>query len=711
MKTHPEYNDTRELIRDVASVPPDSEEDYSVEAILAEFSSHPRTKTASAASFPDSKPDALPGLDENGTADTLTEVPPQPPAPESSQAQEAEASDEKPVKEASPFLSENHEASQGAQFIPLEDIVAQTVESVIEDEQQAHANSLHRGFLSHRSKGSAEQPESVPLQEQKADAEPELWSPEPEEAEDLFFHNYTVQRKALCFALPLMAVLLILHLPQWLGWELPMWSGSRQLQIGTFLFLQLLLLICGNGVFARSISYLGEKRISYELLVVCANLAAMADGISQFFSSAVSAPLILPASMTLLCALWGEEQKNRALYDSCHVAALGSAPYMVAVTPEGACKQRTQRKYFYQDLTEKDISLRWQGPMLPLLLIASLVFSVLSSFGQNRPSEFLWCLSAILTAAVGCSYPLIYGRSFSVIARRLKKGGMALAGYTGAQAISRSGRMIVTDSDLFPSGAVRMGGIRLFGEEIGKAASYASALAQAGGLPIARLFDELLEQGRPSSFPVEQLQFYEEGGLSAVIRGETVLLGSESFLRKMKVHFPEISSGKTELFLSIDRQLAASFALKYLPSDNTDWALHAMKSNHITPVLATRSPGITPALLNHRFGTTARAVYPPLAVRLALSEETQTSDGRIGALLYREGLMPYAEVTVGGKRLAKAVHRGSMLAVFGSVVSCLLAFYLAFAGAYTVLTPVALSTYLFLWLIPTFILSENVQHY
>ena len=37
--------------------------------------------------------------------------------------------------------------------------------------------------------------------------------------------------------------------------------------------------------------------------------------------------------------------------------------------------------------------------VIPLLLIASLVFSVLSSFGQNRPSEFLWCLSAILTAA------------------------------------------------------------------------------------------------------------------------------------------------------------------------------------------------------------------------------------------------------------------------------------------------------------------------
>ena len=140
--------------------------------------------------------------------------------------------------------------------------------------------------------------------------------------------------------------------------------------------------------------------------------------------------------------------------------------------------------------------------------------------------------------------------------------------------------------------------------------------------------------------------------------------------------------------------LIAVFAVKYMPAENVDWALHALHHSRITPVLAVRDGNITPALLKRKFGTDARAVYPKLSTRLALSER---GGGRPYALLMREGLMPYAEVVLGSKRLCASAKRCTVLAFLAATASTLLAFYLTFVGAYSVLTPFSLLIYVLLW--------------
>ena len=116
--------------------------------------------------------------------------------------------------------------------------------------------------------------------------------------------------------------------------------------------------------------------------------------------------------------------------------------------------------------------------------------------------------------------------------------------------------------------------------------------------------------------------------------------------------------------------------------------------SRITPVLAVRDGNITPALLKRKFGTDARAVYPKLGTRLALSER---GGGRPYALLMREGLMPYAEVVLGSKRLCRSARRCTLLTILASTAATLLAFYLTFVGAYSVLTPLSVLIFVLLW--------------
>ena len=248
-----------------------------------------------------------------------------------------------------------------------------------------------------------------------------------------------------------------------------------------------------------------------------------------------------------------------------------------------------------------------------------------------------------------------------------------------------SGKTTLAESMLFMTGGT---------DRFGKVIYYAATMAHASQSGLSRLFDTLLEGEGGRLEPLDDLSFYEEGGVSGLIHGETVLFGTAAFCRKMHVTMPGGLSLKTGAFLAVDGTLIAIFAVKYTAAENVDWALHALKRSRITPVLAVRDGSITPALLKRKFGTDARAVYPTISTRLALSEK----DGEHPyALLYREGLMPYAEIAVGSKRLVHAVRVAAVLSLGSSAVSALLAFYLTFVGAYSALTPVSMLLYLLLW--------------
>lgn len=281
-----------------------------------------------------------------------------------------------------------------------------------------------------------------------------------------------------------------------------------------------------------------------------------------------------------------------------------------------------------------------------------------------------------------------------------------MAGWSGAEKISRRRCMILTDTDLFPPGTIQLNGIKVYGEERRKAASYAAAMAIRAGSGLERLFDGLLRsEGGGRRETVDDFSFYEEGGWSGTIHGESVLMGTASFLRKMEVRLPGDINLKTGIFLAVDRQLVAVFAVKYNPAENVDFALRMMRRSHVTPILASRDPNITPALLRRKFHKGVRVEYPDLTSRVALSEAEEDRD-LPRALLFREGLLPYAETVVGSRRMCKAVRRAAAIGLIGSGAGVLLVFYLLLQNAYDLLNPLAMMIFLLLWTLPVLVISD-----
>ncbi len=641
--------------------------------------------------------------------------------------------EERPSVPLSEALAEDKDESEEEPFdlsmlapqgVKLQTVLEQTVSSVLEEEE-AILPPKRRGLFSRKSVVETEQ---LYEKHDKEEAPPPPPNEEPEDENTDIFDTFPTEeesfedvaadyrdlthelREASGAALLVTVLMWIPLLLDRFGLMPALYREERLLHCLPYFIALALTCVLARDVFVFAFERLREKAVSFELLSSLTAIAALADTALSFFFPARSTiiPFHAVAALSLTAALWGRSLLFSSMYDTFRLAAAGDASYLVTMTMGGAAKRRGESRGFVHCAQSDDVSAHWQALLLPVVLAATLVFALLSTAQGRDWTLFFWNWTALLSAGNMLAFPLVYSLPFRSLTKRFFKSGAALGGYVGADLLRRSNCMILTDGDLFPPGTVELTGPKTYGEERRKAVAYAAAMMREASCGLSRIFDALLDAEGALPPRVDDLNFFEDGGLGATIHGEAVLLGTAGFLRRMGVILPNGLKLKTGIFLSVDKELIAVFSAKYLAAENVDWALHSLKRNAITPVLAVRDANITPGLLKRKFGTDAKAVYPKMATRLALSEKEGVKPC---ALIFREGLMPFAEVTIGAKRLVRAVKRGNRVSLIGSVLSTLLAFYLTFVGAYATLTAETMALYLLLWSFAALVDAALVDRY
>ena len=189
-------------------------------------------------------------------------------------------------------------------------------------------------------------------------------------------------------------------------------------------------------------------------------------------------------------------------------------------------------------------------------------------------------------------------------------------------------------------------------------------------------------------------------------------MGSAAFMHLMEVALPQGLNVKNAVFCAIDGELAGLFALNYNLHGAVRPALTALIRNKIGPVLCTRDFNLIPAMLRQRFKLPVEKMeFPEMARRTELSDPDQEHSDTLSAVLCREGLGPFSEAVVGGRRLRQAVRGSAALASVGSAIGVLLAFYLTFVQSYSSLSPANLLIFMVMWLVPTLLISGWVNRY
>ena len=685
-------------------IPPVPDDELSLDAILAEYGRGGRQPApAEGAPVPTPAPEPAPS-----------------PEPASAPKPEAEP-------EAIP-APEPVRVSDAPDRVSLRDVMSQTVDAVLADEEdgvlddpvplgQRLAALLHR-FTDRgddRRRGLSQETEQL-FDEPEAEPEPE----EPEEPEPRMDDALReekrrcnrLRRGLVLGAFPAL-LLVVAAVLQELEVLPPAWLDAALLRcavLGGGLLLTALLCL---PVWRTAVQLLRDGRVGCEL---CAGVAVLADLLCCVCGAVTGSTLSTPyaaagALLILSCqlGLYLTAETRRAAF---HLAELnGVPPYVVSVLPAGTCKQRGVLEGFYRMTMRPDPARQWQNYVLPLLLSTAVVLSGVVCFTARPMAEFPWVLAALTGAGVQLSLPLTGALPLYYLSRRLERSGAAAAGYAGARAVARSGRILLTDDDLFPAGTVTLNGYKVYGEERGRAVAYAASVAKAAGSSLAPLLDRQLTAEGGCPMRVDELHFCEEGGVEAALRGETVLLGSAYFMKKRHIALPRDLRLQTGLFLAVDGVLTAVFAVKYQPSRNAEWALRALRRSRITPVLAVRSSNVTPSLIKRKFGVDAKVIYPDVSTRLALAQLASQQGEAPNIIVCREGLLPLAESVVGSRRMVRAVRTATVLSYLGALCGVLLAYYLTSVGNFAVLTPLAMVIFLLLWLLPTLLIAGLVRHF
>lgn len=425
------------------------------------------------------------------------------------------------------------------------------------------------------------------------------------------------------------------------------------------------------------------------------------------------------AALSLWAVAWGSCKKKQGLRDTCEDAYCRSEFERLTMDPgkwdgKGAfLKEPGSVKGFGSQIQEPDGAERAYRYATPVMMLASLMFGIFSVIGQKNPQQLVWSWSVIFILATPLSATLAYGLPYSKLVRRLHRSGAILAGWEGADSMKGDVGIVLTDRDLFPEGAVQLNGIHNFGEvSLEKLTGCTASIIRAADVGLARIFDDQVRIQGGFYRRVDDLKCTDEGGYTGLIRGDQVIIGTADYLTMLGI---EISPGhqvRNAVFCVINGRLQGIFALNYVLPRTVQPTLNALIGGRIHPILALRDFNLTPEMLQRRFKLPAeRLQYPPVERRHEFSAKGQPHSGTLGALIFREGIVPYADAILGGRRLRTVVRINRALSVAASAVGALLGFYLTMMNAYASLSLANILFFLVMWLVPTLLVSNGVDKF
>lgn len=454
------------------------------------------------------------------------------------------------------------------------------------------------------------------------------------------------------------------------------------------------------------------SRLHYDhagMLLLLTALCAV-DGVIAVRAGRI--PFCPVVSVILCVALFGEHSMNLARLRTLKTACMMDEP-LAAVREEKAwhgedCifRSRGDAGAFVRELEIPDAAKRIMRVYAPILTILSLALSVLSMLRAEE--SFLWAWTAMMIAGFPVGMFLSFARPFAVQARRLSRAGAAIGGWYGARMLGGECGIAIEDTDLFPPQNVTLNGMKLYSDRSpSQIIGYANAVVQTAGSGLVPLFEEMMHNQNGRHYVPDAFRRYEGGGLGAEIRGDVILMGSLGFMKLMRVHMPEGARVKQAVYLSINAELAAVFALSYAPATNVKSSLQSLtRCAGLTPILATRDFMITPQLLKHRYRLSPERIeFPTVEERARLSSKDAVRAAKQGALLARSSFVCFASAVVGARAIRSAAIAAIAVAMAGSVMGLLVLFFLTFIGSTAAVSAWNLLVYTLLWLLPELLIT------
>lgn len=317
-------------------------------------------------------------------------------------------------------------------------------------------------------------------------------------------------------------------------------------------------------------------------------------------------------------------------------------------------------------------------------------------------------LTAMVLLCVPATCFISMRRPEFLVEKRLHSMGTVLCGWQGVKAVDKQTVFPVTHGDLFPKDAIGMNGMKFYGDlDPDMVLCYTGSLISYEGGSLTGIFDPLMASRYIRHAPVEEFGSYP-GGLSALVDGEPIAVGTLEFMRQMDVEVPKQAQIASAIYTAVDGVLSGVFALRYSRSKPAAAGLRNLcGSNIVTPVLVSRDFLLTGRFLREKLKVNPkRLVFPDGDTRMELEEKTAEEDACVVALTVRKGLPQRSFAVTGAWVLRSALKVGAAVHIIGGGLGLAAVAVLALIGATHLLTPVNLLLYSLLWMIPGWLITQ-----
>lgn len=519
---------------------------------------------------------------------------------------------------------------------------------------------------------------------------------------------YGSQLRAILLRLIVCAFLTLIQL--WIGFRLPMAGSlgdSVRVQAGVSLVFLLATMVCALDIVSVGVRQIFSLQPTMEALCAAACFFGLADAVFVMAGLSRELPFCAAASLSLCAALWGNYLK--CLANSLNLKTASQERDHSILTAEEDTTDglttliRSQREHsgIVRRSEEADGSQNAYAVAAPIFLILSLALGGISTIGgswTSLPHHF----SAYIAVCANAAGFLCFALPYLTAVMQLRQTGSAMAGWPGCADIGRSHRVIVTDTDMFPGGTIRLASVNIQeGANVEKVVSYLVSLLNESGSSVTDAFSELMQYRKYSLLTVEDFKCHDGGGLSAYIHGEAVLAGSSGFLALMGIRLPQGLDAENAICIAISNELMGVFTMQYVPIKGVRYALNLLLQGHTQPVFAIRDFNITPLMIQKLFRIPAiNFVFPSFRERYRLSAQFASHDTPPAAVLTRPGIRCAVETAETGRKLYIACILNTVLSLFSSVLGLLFVFLMLKSGR--AIPCGKLLLYALFWLLPVF---------
>lgn len=463
-----------------------------------------------------------------------------------------------------------------------------------------------------------------------------------------------------------------------------------------------------------------KKRFSLNTLLVFTFFACCADGLVCL--KQVRVPCCAAFSLAMTMSLWSAYQRRRKEMSQLDTMRRAVRLDGIAACPDyldgkkGLLRKDGQVEDFmdhYEAVGRPEKTLHvYSFVAMILAFLLGIAAGVLIGFETGVSAGIatgVQVTAVSLLAAMPATAFICHTRPALILERRLHKLGTVLCGWQGVEGLAGKTAFPITYRDLYPGGTVRLNGVKYFGNrEPDQVAAYAAAVITADKSGLEGLFHQVLDAYNGRYYDAYDLQHYENGGMQGTVEGETVLIGSASFMKEMGVEVPENAKLGYAVYVAIEKELSGLFAVSYEKSQAVTAGLTTLNSyGKLECVLITDDFMLTPGFFRNKFGIKSkRLVLPAYETRAELRQKELDPNAQTLLMTTALGLAPVAYGVTGARVLRTTCRMGTVLHIIGGAVGLCIMGLLVALGALHLLTPANMFLYQLVWMIPAILVTE-----